>query len=115
MIIHSQTCIWDNYKELVIISHKSKASCRIYIYNDEPNIAYISNLYVDEKERNKGIGTELLKYCIDKAKQLNCSKIQLRSDNEDFVRKWYFRLGFKLIKSEIWLEKDIDDFYKVLS
>lgn len=31
----------------------------------------------------------------------------LRSDNDDWVREWYKRIGFEVESSQVWLKKEI--------
>lgn len=49
-----QTCEWDEYKVFVMMSEDRTASCRMYVYNDEPEVAVICDLYVDKESRNQG-------------------------------------------------------------
>lgn len=103
----SHICNWQDYIAITIIAIDGTASCRLHIYNDERDVAIISDLYVNIDKRRKGIATELLNYSINCAKEQGCSKISLRSDNNDFVRKWYQKLGFEEISSQIWFEKQL--------
>ena len=83
-------------------------SCRLSIYNDTPEDAIISDLFVPENCRNQGLGSEILKYCEKFAKEQGCESISLRSDNDDWVREWYKRLGFEVESSQVWLKKFIN-------
>lgn len=107
MIFKQQICRWQDYKTITIITNDETASCRIHIYDEEPKMAVISDLYVAQEERGKGIATKLIQYCIDHAKLQGCTAVSLRSDNDDFVRQWYMRLGFEVESSQIWLRKEI--------
>jgi GNAT superfamily N-acetyltransferase len=107
MKFKSQICRWSDYKAITIIADNETASCRIHIYDDEPKMAVISDLYVAQGERGKGIASKLIQYCIDHAKAQDCTAVSLRSDNDDFVRQWYMRLGFEIESSQVWLRKKI--------
>ena len=107
MEFKSHICRWSDYIVIVIISDDETASCRIHIYDTEPDIAIVSDLYVTLGQRRKGIATKLMKYCIHRAKALGCSKVSIRSDNDDFVREWYKRLDFEVESTQVWLEKSI--------
>lgn len=107
MIFKQQICRWLDYKAITIISDNETASCRIHIYDEEPNMAVISDLYVAQGERGKGIATKLIHYCIHHAKAQGCTAVSLRSDNDDFVRQWYMRLGFEVKSSQIWFKKEL--------
>ena len=107
MIFKQQICRWSDYKTITIIAETETASCRIHIYDEEPNMAVISDLYVAQGERGKGIATKLIHYCIHHAKAQGCTAVSLRSDNDDFVRQWYMRLGFEIESSQVWVKKEI--------
>lgn len=57
---------------------------------------YISELMVDEHERSKNLGTKLINFAIDKAKELNCERIMLNNSMESisYKRNFYKNLGF---------------------
>ena len=99
--------IWKDYHTWFIFSNNGVASCRISVYDDNPTDCVISDLYVAQGERGKGIATKLIHYCIHHAKAQGCTAVSLRSDNDDFVREWYMRLGFEVESSQIWLRKEI--------
>lgn len=107
MEFKQQICRWSDHIAITIIADNETASCSIHIYDEEPNMAVISDLYVAQGERGKGIATELIQYCIDLAKSQDCTAVSLRSDNDDFVRKWYIRLGFEVESSQIWFKKEL--------
>lgn len=109
------TKFWDNQTELSILSKDQKASCRMDIYKDEPSVAVLSGLYIDESYRQQGFGRELLRYCLDVAKYYGCTKVQLRSDLDftnpndqgNWILPWYKREGFQPISCQVWLEREL--------
>lgn len=109
------TRFWDNQRELSVFSKDRKAGCRIDIYEDVPDIAVLSGLYVDTSCRMQGLGRKLLYFCFNYAKNLGCTKIQLRSDLDfqnpndqgNWIQPWYMREGFQPISSQTWLEKEL--------
>ena len=100
--------IWDDYKCWCIFSDDGRVSCKLSIYNDNLQDAFISDLYVDESIRKQGCATAILNWCSEYAKDRGCNSLSLRSDNDDWVREWYKRLGFKVEYSQVWLTKNID-------
>ena len=46
--------IWDDYKVLFVFSDDGRVSCRLSFYNDTPQEAFISDLYVHESIRKQG-------------------------------------------------------------
>ena len=99
--------IWNDYKVLFVFSDDNRVSCRLSFYNDTPQDAIISDLYVHESIRKQGGATAILNWCFEYAKDRGCNSVSLRSDNDDWVREWYKRLDFKVISSQVWLTKNI--------
>ncbi len=68
------------------------------IYNDLHTKPYglLEDVFVEEKHRGKGIGKELVKRVIEKAKELGCYKLIATSRFErENVHQLYENLGFK--------------------
>lgn len=80
-----------------------------YSYKDEPNILYLSGLYVNEECRNKGIGTKILEVADEVAKSLNCHAIRLKTKKDSNAERLYRIHGYNGLtieaSDEIWLEK----------
>jgi len=58
--------------------------------------AVVEYVVVDEKCRRRGIGKQLMEYCIDKAKKAGCYKIMLTSDKRRTeAHEFYRSLGFE--------------------
>ena len=99
--------IWDDYKVLFVFSDDGMVSCRLSFYNDTPQDAIISDLYVHESMRKQGAATAILNWCFECAKDNKCNSVSLRSDNDDWVRQWYKRIGFEIESSQVWFKKSI--------
>ena len=99
--------IWDNYKVFFVFSDDGSISCRLSFYDDTPQNAIVSDLYVHENMRKQGGATAILNWCFECAKERGCNSVSLRSDNDDWVREWYKRIGFKIESISIWLTKNI--------
>ena len=68
--------------------------------------AFIEDLVVDEKHRNKGIGKKLLEYAIKKAKELNCTHIELTSNPSRLeANNLYITHGFNLRETNCYRKK----------
>ena len=68
------------------------------LYNDLHQEPYglLEDVFVEESQRGKGVGNELLKNIITEAKARGCYKLIGTSRNSrDSVHTWYQRLGFK--------------------
>jgi GNAT superfamily N-acetyltransferase len=58
--------------------------------------AVIEYVVVDEKQRGKGIGKQLMEYCIERAIEAGCYKIMLTSDKRRTeAHEFYKSLGFE--------------------
>lgn len=83
-----------------------------YSYKDEPNILYLSGLYVNKECRNKGIGTKILEVAEKVAKSLNCHTIRLKTKKDSNAERLYRACGYNSLateeRDEIWLEKQVE-------
>jgi len=55
----------------------------------------LEDIYVKEEYRGKGIGTTLLKYCANIARQNNCSRMEWLVLNWNPARDFYEHIGAK--------------------
>lgn len=94
----------DNVEDVDILHRFS-----FYSYKDEPNVLYLSGFYVNEKYRNKGIGTKILEVADEVAKSLDCYAIRLKTKKDSDAERLYRTHGYNSLvtedKDEIWLEK----------
>ena len=72
----------------------NKAVGAVYVYLDDKQSAYISNLSVLEDARNKGLGTEMLNYLINFCKYNRYRQVFLRVINDSWMHEWYKRNKF---------------------
>ena len=76
-----------------------------------PKELYLYRFYIDEKYRNKGIGTIALNQIIDMAKKQN-KDMSLEVMGENIARDLYERLGFKTHYRRMVLKINDDIFLK---
>lgn len=79
-----------------------------YSYKDEPNILYLSGLYVNSEHRNKGIGTKILKIADEVAASMKCNSILLKAEIDSNAERLYKNNGYSVFKKEgnqVWLKK----------
>lgn len=65
---------------------------------DNKGEAFISNLYIERKARDKGYGRILLNAALGIAKSSGCKSVALEWDGNDspqWVLDWYVRFGFE--------------------
>lgn len=66
----------------------------------------IDDLIVDENERNQGLGTRLLRYLIEQAKEKNVTQILIHCPTENTkAQRFFFRLGLTISVYEFNMEK----------
>lgn len=74
-----------------------------YYHYAQETIGYIDEMIVKTTERNKGVGTELIKYAVNFLKQMNATSIFISvSLGDEPVLDFYKKQGFKLCKG-YWL------------
>jgi GNAT superfamily N-acetyltransferase len=87
------------YKFEYVVDEKIIGRAFLFIiYNDlhQKPYGFLEDVFVEEKYRGKGIGKELIKRVIEKAKELGCYKLIATSRFErEMVHKLYENLGFK--------------------
>jgi len=77
------------------------------IYNDIHKKPYglLEDVFVEPEYRNKGIGKNLVKRVIEKAKEIGCYKLIATSRFErEYVHQFYESLGFKKWGYELRLD-----------
>lgn len=77
------------------------------IYNDLHSEPYglLEDVFVDDSQRGKGTGTELVKKIIEEAKSIGCYKLVACSRNSrPQIHEWYKKLGFEDYGKEFKIE-----------
>lgn len=84
----------------LFIEENGKEIARAYLYilkndlHDQP-FGFMEDVFVDESQRGKGLGTEIVKELIDEAKKQVCYKLIANSRHENVkVHSLYEKLGF---------------------
>ncbi len=92
----------DKNNELIVVEKDGEIIGTLQI-TFTPSISFqggiratIESVRIDEKYRGKGIGGELMKWAIERAKNENCIFVQLTTNNERTdSHRFYQRLGFE--------------------
>lgn len=112
-IVHGASYDWgDDY---IFVEINGNASGRVYTLKEEEGVAYIEGLHVSEKERQKGIGKDLIDKLIDKCKEIGTKECMLWCDKSKWVYEWYQRLGFVYYADKqdqegvVWMCKKINN------
>ena len=91
------------------------SSFAMYIYDDDVETIYLSNVYVDPIARGKNLGNKILKLADQDAKKYGANTIFLNVLKDSWVRNWYERHGFSYYDDneeddrDIWMIKYIDE------
>lgn len=88
------------------------SSFSMYSYDDNPKTVYISDIFVDNLNRRKGIGDAMLDEAEDRAVYWGMERIRLRVIGSSWARGWYERRGYCFLmddtnKNYDWMEKTI--------
>jgi len=88
----------------------------LYLYKDDPDDCYLSNVWVEKSKRGEGLGNQLLEMAEKTAAALGASELRLEVEKDNpFARDWYLRHGFKKMDnpgtkaSRTWMKKKLTE------
>lgn len=86
----------------------------LYLYSDEPEIIYLSNVFVLQKNRRCGLGNLILKKAEKKASSMNANILRLKCEKDSWTHDWYKKYGFEDLCPDddsqfVWMEKKLKD------
>lgn len=97
--IEAKTVEAKGIKFFVIEAEREIARAYLYIMHNDIHsapFALLEDVYVAESQRSKGLGTELVKQAIAKARELGCYKLIATSrKSRPKVHQLYLKLGFE--------------------
>lgn len=85
----------------------------LYVYSDEPEIIYLSNVFVDKNSRGKGLGNGILQKAEIEARKMGGTYLRLKCLSSFWVHVWYGKHGYSDLcvdnndVSYVWMEKKI--------
>lgn len=85
----------------------------LHYYDDDPESIILTCLEVDKDDRRSGIGTKIMKYAENFAKERGFKQIYLKIwtiKRNTWLHQWYLRQGYRFHEEDIfdiWLVKDI--------
>lgn len=85
----------------------------IYQYDDNPNIIYLSNIFVSPEYRRIGFGNSILNTVDKIAKNKGAKIIFLKVKKESFAHSWYKKNNYiddqidEEDKTMIWMKKEV--------
>lgn len=85
----------------------------IYMYDDDKDTMYLSNIFVKRSERNQGIGDSILLSADELAKRMYTKQVVLTVKEDSFMHEWYKRRKYKDLEKNqerpgyIWMIKEL--------
>lgn len=82
-----------------------------YTYKDQPEVLYLSNVYVEESSRNRGLGSLILIAAEKVAETIGAITIRLKVKQDSPANAWYRKHGYGYMTFEDgydWLEKTLE-------
>lgn len=79
----------------------------LYVYSDEPEIIYLSNVFVDKDSRGKGLGNKILWKAEVEARKMGGVYLRLKCLLTAWVHEWYKRHGY----SDLYTDEDVRYFW----
>jgi len=99
----SLNAIYENLRDFSIYEDKKKVYGCISIHVTWQDLAEIRSLVVHQSRQGKGIGHQLVEYCIKEAKELKVKKVFLLTEKPEFFKKLGFtRIDKSLLPHKIW-------------
>lgn len=100
--IEKRTLKFTNYANVyAIYENKYIGFAAVYMNDNENKIAYISSIGINEQERSKHFGSELIRYCENESKRNGMCKIQLEvKKNNTIANMFYLKNGYSYLKKE---------------
>ena len=85
----------------------------LYMYNDDTDSLYLSNVKVNQNMRGQGIGNKILNLVDEEAKKFNVSTIYLKVLEQEWMHNWYSKHGYSDFcydeedQNYIWMKKQV--------
>ena len=96
------------------VRYYNSENCRfaLYAYSDEPDIVYLSNVFVSKDCRGRGFGNNILQKAEEDARAIGGSYLRLKCLSTSWVHVWYKKHGFSDLSVDqdanyFWMEKKI--------
>lgn len=102
-----------DFGDVLYITSKGIFRFALYRYDDDKEIVYLSNVFVNKKYRKNGLGTIILNTADNVTKKLKANTICLKVKQDSFVHDWYERHGYIDLNVDskehqfIWMSKSV--------
>jgi amino-acid N-acetyltransferase len=96
MLFKSYAQLYENLRDFAVYENNSEMMGCVALAVLWADLAEVRSLAVDERFRGKGIGTELVRWCLDEGRRLQIRKIMSLTYEQRFFEK----LGFEVVEKE---------------
>ncbi|MCX5714148.1 MAG: N-acetyltransferase [Candidatus Omnitrophica bacterium] len=105
MLPRSLNELYENLRDFWVIEQNGKVSGCAALHISWDDLAEIKSLAVAKNIQGKGLGRELIEFCIREAKELGAKKIFVLTYKPGFFKKFGFRkVGHASLPHKIWAE-----------
>jgi amino-acid N-acetyltransferase len=96
MLFKSYAQLYENLRDFAVCEEDGEILGCVGLAILWADLAEVRSLAVDEKYRGRGIGTQLVKWCLDEGRRLKIRKIMSLTYEQRFFEK----LGFEVVEKE---------------
>lgn len=86
--------IWRWGRGDIIVIADGRGLCTVSVEDENPAVAYLSDVSVCESSLRMGLGNELLELSKEHAREMGAKLLWLWADSEQWMVEWYKRHGF---------------------
>lgn len=105
LVIHRNKWYWGESEYIIYDGGKGLVS--VQFDDDYPDTATISCLSVLPSERTMGLGSRLVEFAEGEAKKRGNHRVELGSERNSWLVKWYQRMGYRVM--ETYTEDEYQD------
>lgn len=93
IIIHRNRWHWG--RKHTIVANDGASLCQLSVEDDNPSVAWLSDVIVAGEYQQQGYGNELLSLAKMEARQMGATYLCLWAESKSWVVQWYERNGFR--------------------
>ena len=93
IIIHRNRWHWG--RKHTIVANDGASLCQLSVEDDNPSVAWLSDVIVAGEYQQQGYGNELLSLAKMEARQMGAHMLCLWASPDGWVIDWYKRHGFR--------------------
>ncbi len=103
IIIRSLNDIYENIRDFFVVENKNRIIGVIALHIYWEDLAEIRSFVIEKKYRSEGLGTQLLKYALKEAKDMDLKKVfALTKITGFFIKNKFKKISRKKLPEKIW-------------